>query len=123
MGPFPSLFNNKYILLAVDYVSKWVEAMQTHTNDARVVANFLRSHIFTRFGTPWALITDGETYFCNRVINNALRKYGVQNHTSLAYHLQTNEQDEVSNQEIKSILEKTMNSSKNDWARKIDDSL
>ena len=123
MGPFPSSFNHKYILLAVDYVLKWVEAMKTHTNDARVVANFLRSHIFTRFGTPWALITDGETYFCNRVINNALRKYGVQNHTSLAYHLQTNEQDEVSNWEIKSILEKTVNSSKNDWARKIDDSL
>ena len=123
MGPFPSSFNHKYILLAVEYVSKWVEAMQTHTNDARVVENFLRSHIFTRFGTPWALITYGETYFCNRVIDNVLRKYSVRNHTSLSYHLQTNEQDKVSNREIKSILEKTVNSSKNDWARKIDDSL
>ena len=95
----------------------------SNANDSRVVENFLRSHIFTRFGTPWALITDGETYLCNRVIDNVLRKYSVRNHTSLSYHLQTNEQDKVSNREIKSILEKTVNSSKNDWARKIDDSL
>ena len=47
MGPFPSLFSNLYILLVVDYVSKWVEAIPTRTNDARVVEKFLRSHIFT----------------------------------------------------------------------------
>ena len=123
MGPFPSLFNHKYILLAVDYVSKWVEAMSTLTNDAKVVANFLYSHIFTHLGTPRALIIGGGTHFCNRVVDSVLRKYGVRHHTSLAYHLQTNEQVEVSNRKIKFILEKTMNSSKNDWARKIDDAL
>ena len=47
MGPFPSSLSNLYILLAVDYISKWVEAIPTRTNDARVVAKFLRSHIFT----------------------------------------------------------------------------
>ena len=52
MSPFSPCFNNLYILLTVDYVSKWVEAIPTHTNDASVVAKFLRSHIFTRFGTP-----------------------------------------------------------------------
>ena len=52
MGPFPPSFSNFYILLTVDYVSKWVEAIPTHTNDASVVAKFLRSHIFTRFDTP-----------------------------------------------------------------------
>ena len=52
MGPFPPSFNNLYIFLAVDYVSKWVEAISTRTNDASVVAKFLRSNIFTRFGTP-----------------------------------------------------------------------
>ena len=60
MGPFPSSFSNLYILLAVDYVLKWVEAIPTRTNDAKVVANFLRSHIFTRFGTQRALIKMGE---------------------------------------------------------------
>ena len=58
MRPFPSSFNNLYILMAVDYVSKWVEAIPTRTNDAKVVTQFLRSHIFSRFGTPRALITE-----------------------------------------------------------------
>ena len=123
MGPFPFSLSNKYIILAVDYVSKWVEVILTCTNDARVVAKFLRSHIFTRFGTPRALIIDGGTHFYNKVIDNVLGKYGVRNHTLLAYNPQTNGQAKVSNREIKSILEKTINSSKKYWARKIDDAL
>ena len=88
MGPFPSSYNNLYILLAVDYVSKWVEAIPTRTNDAKVVAQFLHSHIFSRFGTPRALITDNSTHFCNKMIGKVLKKYGVQHRTSLAYHPQ-----------------------------------
>ena len=106
IGPFPSSFSNLYILLAVDYVCKWVEAIPTQTNDAKVVANFLRNHIFTGFGTPRALIKDGGTHFCNKLIDNVLRKYGFRHWTVLAYHLQTNGQAKVSNREIKSILEK-----------------
>ena len=86
MGPFPSSFSNLYILLAVDYVSKWVKAIPTRTNDAKVVANFLRSHIFIRFGTPRALITDRGTHFFNKLIDNVLRKYGAWNQTALSYH-------------------------------------
>ena len=123
MGPFPALYNNLYILLAVDYVSKWVEAIPTRTNDAKVVAHFLRSHIFYRFGTPRALITDNGTHFCNKVIDKVLQKYGVRHRTSLAYHPQSNGQAEVSNREIKSILEKTVNSSRKDWSKKIEDAL
>ena len=91
-----------------------MEAIPTRTNDARVVVKFLRSHIFTKFGTPQALITDGGTHFCNKVVDIILGKYGVRNRSSLAYHLQTNGQAKVSNQEIKSILEKTVNSSRKD---------
>ena len=72
MGPFPASYNNLYILLAVDYVSKWVEAIPTRTNDAKVVAQFLRRNIFSRFGTPRALITDNGTHFCNKVIDKVL---------------------------------------------------
>ena len=115
MGPFPPSFNNLYILLIVDYVSKWVEAIPTRTNDASVVAQFLRSHIFTRFDTPRALITDRGTHFCNKMVDKVLHKYGVRHRTSLAYHPQANGQAEVSNREIKSILEKTVNSSRKDW--------
>ena len=114
MGPFPSSFSNLYILLAMDYVSKWVEAIPTRTNDASVVAKFLRSHIFKRFGTPRALITDEGTHFCNKLVDKVLQKYDVRHRTSLAYHPQANGQAEVSNQEIKSIMEKTVNSSRKD---------
>ena len=90
MGPFPSSFGNLYILLVVDYVSKWVEAIPTCTNDASVVVKFLHRHIFTRFGTPRALITDGGTHFCNKLVDKVLQKYGVRHRTSLAYHPQEN---------------------------------
>ena len=86
MGPFSPSFSNLYILLAVDYISKWVEAILTRTNDASVVAKFLRSHIFTRFGTPRALITYGGTHFCNKMVDKVLTKYGVWHRTSLTYH-------------------------------------
>ncbi|GJY99790.1 gag-pol polyprotein [Tanacetum coccineum] len=68
MGPFPPSFGNIYILLAVDYVSKWVEAKATKTDDAKVVADFVKANIFSRFGTPRALISDRGTHFCNRSI-------------------------------------------------------
>ncbi|XP_073139019.1 uncharacterized protein [Henckelia pumila] len=58
MGPFPPSFGYTYILLAVNYVSKWVEAIATSINDARVVVKFLQKNIFTRFGTPRAIISE-----------------------------------------------------------------
>ncbi|GJR15491.1 reverse transcriptase domain-containing protein [Tanacetum coccineum] len=64
MGPFPSSRGNKYILVAVDYLSKWVEAKALLTNDARVVVKFLKS-LFSRFGAPRAIISDRGTHFCN----------------------------------------------------------
>nr|GEX13726.1 hypothetical protein [Tanacetum cinerariifolium] len=64
MGPFPSSQGNKYILVAVDYLSKWVEAKALRTNNARVVVKFLKS-LFARFGTPRAIISDRGTHFCN----------------------------------------------------------
>ena len=65
MGPFPSSFSNKFILVAVDYVSKWIEAVSLQTNDARVVIKFLKKNIFSRFGVPRDIISDGGSHFCN----------------------------------------------------------
>nr|GEU48826.1 reverse transcriptase domain-containing protein [Tanacetum cinerariifolium] len=62
VGPFPSSRGNKYILVAVDYLSKWVEAKALPTNDARVVCKFLKN-LFARFGTPRAIISDQGTHF------------------------------------------------------------
>ncbi|GJS63641.1 reverse transcriptase domain-containing protein [Tanacetum coccineum] len=72
MGPFPSSRGNKYILVAVDYLSKWVEAKALPTNDARVVVKFLKS-LFSRFGAPRAIISDRGTHFCNDKFARAFR--------------------------------------------------
>jgi len=66
MGPFPVSFGFNYFLLAVDYVSKWVEAKATRITDARVVVDFVRSNIFCKFGVPRAIVSDQGTHFCNR---------------------------------------------------------
>ncbi|KAM6592929.1 hypothetical protein CsatA_000632 [Cannabis sativa] len=123
MGPFPSSYNNAYILLAVDYVSKWVEAAATHLNDGKTVLNFLQKNIFTRFGTPRAIISDEGSHFCNKQFEALLARYGVRHRTVLPYHPQSNGQAEVSNREIKLILEKTVQRSRKDWAKKLDDAL
>ncbi|CAN6685869.1 unnamed protein product [Malus baccata var. baccata] len=123
MGPFPSSYGFTYILLAVDYVSKWVEAKATRTNDSKVVADFIRTNIFARFGMPRVIISDGGTHFCNRTIDALLRKYSVTHKVSTPYHPQTNGQAEVSNREIKQILEKTVGPTRKDWSLRLDDAL
>ena len=66
MGPFPISHGHMYILLAVDYVSRWVEAIASKTNDGAVVLKFLKENIFSRFGVPKAMISDGGSHFCNK---------------------------------------------------------
>ncbi|KAM1582301.1 hypothetical protein ACFX10_030054 [Malus domestica] len=77
MGPFLPSYGFTYILLAADYVSKWVEAKATRINDSKVVANFVKTNIFARFGMLRVLISDGGSYFCNRTIEALLKKYNV----------------------------------------------
>ncbi|KAI5348725.1 hypothetical protein L3X38_001612 [Prunus dulcis] len=116
MGPFPSSFGYIYILVAVDYVSKWVEA--TKTNDHKVVLNFLRDNIFTRCGIPRAVISDGGSHFCNRPFETLMKKYNITHRVSTPYHPQTSNQVEISNREIKDILERVVNNTRKDWASK-----
>ncbi|GLT29119.1 hypothetical protein SLA2020_040050 [Shorea laevis] len=123
MGPFPHSFTNQYILVAMDYVSKWVEAIALPTNDARVVVKFLKKNIFTRFGIPRAIISDGGKHFCNKQFDALLSKYGVTHKVATPYHPQTSGQVEVSNRELKKILEKTVSTSRKDWSLKLDDAL
>ncbi|GJQ94096.1 reverse transcriptase domain-containing protein [Tanacetum coccineum] len=122
MGPFPSSHGNKYILIAVDYLSKWVEAKALPTNDARVVVKFLKS-LFARFGTPRAIISDHRTYFCNGQFAKVMSKYGVTHRLATAYHPQTSDQVEVSNRGLKHILERTVGENRASWSDKLDDAL
>nr|GEU34353.1 DNA-directed DNA polymerase [Tanacetum cinerariifolium] len=76
MGPFLSSKGNKYILVAVDYLSKWVEAKALPTNDARVVVEFLKS-LFSQFSTPKAIISDRGTHFCNDQFSRVMAKLKI----------------------------------------------
>ncbi|WMV29492.1 hypothetical protein MTR67_022877 [Solanum verrucosum] len=64
MGHFPSYFGNKYILVVVDFVSKWVEVVDFPNNERRSATKSLKKYIFTRFGTPRAIISDGGSHLC-----------------------------------------------------------
>ncbi|GJT09019.1 reverse transcriptase domain-containing protein [Tanacetum coccineum] len=122
MGPFLSSRGNKYILVAIDYLSKWVEAKALPTNDARVVVKFLKS-LFARFGTPRAIISDRGIHFCNDQFTKVMLKYGVTHRLSTAYHLQTSGKLEVSNRGLKRILERTVGENRASWSDKLDDAL
>ncbi|RVW37072.1 Transposon Tf2-11 polyprotein [Vitis vinifera] len=123
MGPFPMSFGNSYILVGVDYVSKWVEAIPCKQNDHRVVLKFLKENIFSRFGVPKAIISDGGAHFCNKPFEALLSKYGVKHKVATPYHPQTSGQVELANREIKNILMKVVNSNRKDWSIRLHDSL
>ncbi|KAJ9541561.1 hypothetical protein OSB04_028067 [Centaurea solstitialis] len=108
---------------SVDYVSKWVEAMACHSNDAKTVVKFLQKQIFTRFGTPRALISDEGTHFLNNLLEELLLKYNIQHRVATAYHPQTNGLAELSNREIKGILAKVVKPHRKDCASKLDDAM
>ena len=116
------LEGNKYILVCVDYVYKWVEAQACSVNNARIVCKFLRK-LFSRFGMPRVIISDGGTHFYNRNMKTLLAHYGVKHKVAIPYHPQTSGQVEVRNRELKKILEKTVSKSRKEWARKLDDAL
>ncbi|GJY15767.1 reverse transcriptase domain-containing protein [Tanacetum coccineum] len=122
MRSFPSSHGNKYILVAVSYLSKWVGAKVLPINDARVVVKFLKS-LFARFGTPRAIISDRGTHFCNGQFVKVMSKYGVTHRLATAYHPQTSGQVEVSNRGLKCILERTVIENHASWSDKLDDAL
>ena len=106
MGPFVNSYGFEYILLVVDYVSKWVEAIPTRTTDARVVIGLKK--FLMRFGVPKSIISDGGSHFINKWFDKLLKDHGVTHKVSTPYHPQTNGQEETSNSEIKNILQKSV---------------
>lgn len=118
-GLFPPLFGKNYILLAIDYVSKWVDALATPTNDVKVVSFFLQKFMFMRYGP----LTCQGTHFFNRVVSNLLKKYNIHHKIATSYHPYTNGFAQLSNSAIKSILEKSVNLNRKDRAIRLDDVL
>ena len=87
----------KYVLVAVDYMSKWVEAIAQLNNERKSVTVFLKKNMFSRFDTPRAIISDGGLHFCNILFKGLLEKYSVRHNVSTTYRSHTRGQVEVSN--------------------------
>ncbi|XP_076948304.1 uncharacterized protein LOC143620501 [Bidens hawaiensis] len=119
MGPFPTSFSYLYILVAVDYVSKWAEAQALPTNDARSVVKFLKK-LFSRFGAPKCKTPNpGNPSFVGKGV------VPVWCQSPLLYTISPADewQVEVTNQAIKRILEKMVSQIHKDWSEKLDDAL
>ncbi|CAL8135446.1 unnamed protein product [Prunus armeniaca] len=112
-----------FLATGVDYVSKWVEAVPCRLNDHKTVLRFLKENIFSRFGTPQAIISDGGKHFCNKPFEALMKKYGITHKVATPYHPQTSGQVELANRELKQILEKTVNPNRKDWSLRLTDAL
>nr|GEZ63418.1 hypothetical protein [Tanacetum cinerariifolium] len=115
-------YTAKKVFDSGDYLSKWVEAKALPTNDARVVVKILKS-LFSRFGTPKAILSDRGTLFCNNQFSRVMSKYGVTHHLFTAYHPQTSGQVEVTNCGLKRILERTVGENRALLSDKLEDAL
>ena len=101
MGPFPISSGYEYVLMAVDYMSRWVESIATRTNDHKIVLKFIEKNIFSRFGCRRAIVSNGRTHFNNEQFCSLLKKYGVYHRVTPLYHPQANGQVEAYNRELK----------------------
>ena len=96
---------------------------RSRATDHKRVLKFLKENIFSRFGVPKGIISDGGSHFCNKPFENLLSKYGVKHKIATPYHPQTSGQVDLTNREIKTILMKVVNSSRKDWSLKLQGSL
>ena len=100
-----------------------MEATACPRNDAITMVGFIQRNVLSRFGAPITIISDEGSHFANKVLAKLISRYGIKYLMGLAYHLQSNGQAEISNREIKKILEKMVNASRKDWSIKLDDAL
>ena len=110
-------------MVAVDYVTKWVEAIPIKSADHATAIKMLKDIIFPRFGVPRVLITDGGSHFIQGLFRKTLAKYGVTHIIVSPYHPQTSGQVELSNKELKLIWKKIVNRARSYWPTKINDAL
>lgn len=117
MGPFPkSLKQNEYLLVIVDYCSKWVELFPIRTAKAPLIAEILIREIFTRWGTPAYLVSDRGPQFTYQLINLTCKKWGVTQKLTTSYHPQTNFTKRI-NKTLKTMIASFVKENHRHWDR------
>ena len=113
----------QYIIVATDYLTKWVEAKATPKNNARTTTYFLYEYVFTRYGLPIEIVSDRGTHFLNEVIHYLLDEFMVIHRKSAPYHPQANGQAESTNKILCTVLTKIVGKSRTDWELKLNSAL
>ena len=113
----------RYILVAIDYATKWVEAVALRDNKAASVAKFLYKGIMTRFGCPIELVLNQGVHFLNSVIEELTSKHMILHKKSTPYHPRANGQAESTNKVLLRILKKIVEENRADWDEKLDSAL
>jgi hypothetical protein len=110
-----SVGGHGYIIIAVDYFTKWVEAMPTFLNDGRTAALFIFNHIIARFRVPRAIVTDHRSHFQNQMMSELSTKLGFRHENSSPYYPQANGQVEAINKVLKTMLQRMVGVNKTNW--------
>ena len=121
VGPFApiSAWQNQYIIVATEYLTKWAEAKPVKMADGKQTAIFLYENILSRFGCPKILVSDRGSYFLNETIELMTEMFQINHRKNTPYHPQTNGHTERVNQTLVHILRKTVSDNKRDWDVKL----
>jgi hypothetical protein len=111
----PSSNGHKYIIVAVDYFTKWVEAMPTFNNTADTATHFFFNHVISRFGVPLQLVSDHGKHFENEIFVELSSRLGFSHEFASPYYPQSNGQVEAVNKVLKTMLQCTVNKHKTNW--------
>jgi hypothetical protein len=106
---------HRYIIVVMDYFTKWAEAMPTFVNDGETATLFIFNQVITRFGVPREIVTDHGSHFQNRMMSELASKLGFRQEHSSPYYPQANGQVEAINKYLKMILRRMVNSTRMNW--------
>nr|KYP55351.1 Transposon Ty3-I Gag-Pol polyprotein [Cajanus cajan] len=120
LGPFPSAKGQlKFLLVAIDYFTKWIEACPLAKITTENVRKFTWKNIVCRFGIPHALVTGNRRQFLAQEFEDFLRELGIKHLSTSVEHPQTNGQAEATNKVILRELKKRLGSAKGQWPNEL----
>ena len=104
-----------YIIVVMDYFTKWAEAMPTYSIDSKTMAQFLFNHVISRFGIPQAIVTDHGSHFRDYMMVELKSVLGLCHDGSTPYYPQGNDQVKAVNKVLVTILQHTIGMHKSNW--------